>query len=524
MALVAFFCLSLPQISAAVTATELFSDGNRLFHDDLYWAALLRYSQASDAGMDTPLLDYNTGVTHYRAKQYARANEALLKASRYGPLRSIAHYNLGLNAYRMGDTEAALSWFRSARDQQQDRDISDLANAAIRALQEQNAEPDVMVNQRLTQQQSDQLTNFDLRILVGAGVDDNVYQTPGESYVDLTDPARPTIDPVVQSGMFIPVSLNAVYQVNSLEHEGFFAAYRFAGKFYQDQILNQADEFLQELAFGSEYRRSSEGRERRVYSAFKIAQHDEIYYDPDTGTERIVGGVDISDRMSYLRYGPEFWMRETFGALSVGVRVKGQLWNYEEPVAVPAYDHEFWSVGVNTQYDFTPTSLIRLTAEYYTRRFSDRPAYELNGSQPAGGPTVRYDYVEAGISARQRITDSMWLGLNYRRTSREDRHVGYYDYDRDEYSAEYHLQLGQRFEFEVNGLYRIYDYQNAFAFNVPTAGRKTLEVAQVSVLATYKITDSLALVGEYMLRNVVSNDPRLDHDRGIFMLAVRWSP
>ena len=110
-----------------------------------------------------------------------------------------------------------------------------------------------------------------------------------------------------------------------------------------------------------------------MYSAFKIAQHEDTYYDPDTGVERSAGGQDISDRMSYLRYGPEFWIREKFGPLTVGAFAKGQLWDYEEVETVPEYDHEFWALGVNTQYSFTSTSLVRLTAEYYTRLFSDRP-------------------------------------------------------------------------------------------------------------------------------------------------------
>ena len=58
--------LALPQGASAATAGELFADGNRLFRDDLYWAALLRYRQAGEAGMDTPLLHYNTGVAHYK--------------------------------------------------------------------------------------------------------------------------------------------------------------------------------------------------------------------------------------------------------------------------------------------------------------------------------------------------------------------------------------------------------------------------------------------------------------------------
>lgn len=521
---VALLCVAIPQIALAVTTTELFADGNRLFRDGLYWAAILRYNQAADGGMDTPLLHYNLGVAHYRAKQYDRAREALLKANRYLALQVVSDYNLGMVAYRTGDLDEALRRFRSARDQKQRRDISRLASRAIREIQKQSVLEEVAVAQTTAIEEDKEVTNLELRIRLGAGFDDNVYRTPSESYVDLGDPAQPVVDPVVQSGMFVPISLAAVYRVNSFEHEGFFGSYRFAGRFYTDKALNQADEYLQELAFGTEYRRRGEDRERRVYSAFKIGQHSETYYDPDTGIERSAGGSDISDRLSYLRYGPQFWILESFGPLSVGAHVKGELWDYEETTTVPEYDHEFWSLGLNTQYHFTSTSLVRLTAEYYTRRFSDRPAFELNGTQPAGNPTVRYDYTEFGISARQRITRSMWLGATYRQTDREDRHLGYNNYSRDEYSVEFHMRLGNSFDFELRGNFRQYDYENSFAFNNPAAGRKTLETAEAGVSVTYDLTDSFDLVGEYLLRDVSSNDTRIAYDRGMFMLALRWSP
>jgi hypothetical protein len=94
------FCVAAGQASFAMTAEEAFSDGNRLFRDDLYWAALLRYRQASDAGMDTPLLHYNTGVAHYRAGQHIRARESLRRAAESPALAVLAHYNLGLNGSR----------------------------------------------------------------------------------------------------------------------------------------------------------------------------------------------------------------------------------------------------------------------------------------------------------------------------------------------------------------------------------------------------------------------------------------
>ena len=59
----------------AMTAEQYFADGNRLFRDDLYFAALLRYRQAGEEGMDAALLHYNMGIAHYRARgsTFARA-------------------------------------------------------------------------------------------------------------------------------------------------------------------------------------------------------------------------------------------------------------------------------------------------------------------------------------------------------------------------------------------------------------------------------------------------------------------
>lgn len=520
LALVMF--LAAPQNAAAATANELFTDGNRLFRDDLYWAALLRYGQASDAGMDTPLLHYNTGVAHYRAQQYGRARAALLEASRHGPLQAISLYNLGLNSYAQGDINDALDFFRQARDQQQRADISNLARRAISQLNHELEMADWLEVPAAVRERERSFAHFDISARVGAGIDDNVFRSPSVSYVDLADPNRPLVTPNVQEGVFIPVSLTAKYQVNTLENEGFFGVYRLGGRYYQDKNLGNANEYLHEFGFGSEYRRRTERRERRIYSAFKIAQHDETYYDPDTGLERDLSGVQIGDRMSYIRYGPEMWMRQTFGRFSIGGRVKGQLWNYEKTTAVPEYDHEYWQIGVNSQIQFTSTSVLRLTAEYYTRRFGDRPSFDLDGNQFVGRRPVRYDYADYGIEARQRITRAIWFGVEFARTERIDQYLGYNNYLRDNYGAHLHLSMGDRFDLDVTAGYRIYHFENAFAFNDPAAGRKTLETATGGAMATFRMTDTLTLVGEYIYRDVASNDTRIAYGRSQILFGVRW--
>ena len=528
LALVATVVVLTPAQSAhAMTAEQYFADGNRLFRDDLYWAALLRYSQAQEDGLDTALLHYNMGVAHYRAEQHIRARESLLRALNDPSLRVATHYNLGLNAYALGDTEEALRWFRLARDQNENEDLQEFAVVAISririAKEREQEKPDEDEQLEEEREPERDFTDLELRAKVGYGNDDNVFRTPGEPYVDLSDPTLPVIVvPVVQSGAFVPVSLSARYMINGLPFEGFYGAYRMAGRYYVDEELENGNEYLHELSFGSEYYRKKEERVRHVHSAFKVAHHDEVYYDPDNGGSRTVNGVDVDDRMNYLRYGPEFSARQAGEKLSMGMKVKGQLWNYEETEVLPSYDHEYFLVSLFGQYKFTSTSLLRITADYYSRRFGSRPAFDLDGTQEITNPKLHYDYISLGLRARQRITDDMWFGFDVERTERTDKYVGYNNYTRDSFGFEFHWTPGRRFDLELDGIYSLYDFPNAFAFHNPAAGRKTQESLLAKVRASYRMTPGLSIFVEGRLKETVSNDIRIQYDRTQYVLGVRW--
>jgi hypothetical protein len=521
--LVAFVCLLQPTSALAANAREMFADGNRLFRDDLYWAALLRYGQAEEAGMNSPLLHFNTGIANYRAEQHIRARESLIKAAREPRLRAISHYNLGLNSYAANDLDDALRWLRKARDQQSNEDISELARIAIaRLLRESRADDPVLLK---AERREPEKKLFDLALTgrVSFGNDSNVYRSPSEPYVDLANPNTPIVVPTVQSGSFIPYDFGAKYTVNSFKHEGFFGAYRVNGRFYQDEPLKNANEYRHELSFGNEYFRKEESRQRRIYSAFTIAQHNETYFDPDDGTpRRSSGGVDIGDRMSYMRYGPEIWFRQSFSKFSFGGRLKGHLYNYEDVEAVPEYDHEYIRLGLNAQYKFTRTSLLRVVAEVYTRRYGDRPAFELDGQQLLGNPGIEYEYLEAGLTARQRMGKSFWFGFGYLRTEREDKYLGYNNYIRDTYDVDFNWRPGRKFRLEASAYYRVYDFENAFAFHNPIAGRKTLETVNGSLFATYDLAYDLTLMLQYNYRDVDSSDTRIAYDRSQYVLGIRW--
>lgn len=523
----AFLCLLTSLPAVAMTAQEAFQDGNRLFRDDLYWAALLRYEQAGKAGMDTALLHYNTGVAHYRAQQHIRARVSLLKAAQSSSLRVLSHYNLGLNAYAAGDIDDALKWFRQARDQEENERISEYAAVAIARLSVEKKAADPIVVRAEKRLEKRKFTNFDLHGRVGFGQDDNVFRSPSDPYTDFSGPTPVNVVPVVQSGAFLPVDFLGRYDVNSLKFESFFGQYRLAGRYYQDKELENANEWSHEFRFGSEFnRRRAEDRNSRVYSAFTIAQHVETYVDPDTGTPRTVNvnGVTevIDDRMNYVRFGPELSLRQDFKKLSFGLRIKGQLWDYKDTEFAPEYDHEYFRFGGNVQYKFGATSLLRVTLDKYSRRYSDRPSYDLNGNQLITNPNLRYDYLEYAFLARQRITKNMWFGFGYKNTDRQDRYLGYNDFTRDSYGFEYHWSPGRRFDLDFQGYYRIYDYPNAFAFHNPVAGPKTLETADAKLLASYRITGNLSIVAQVDRRETASTDTRIQYERTLYSLGVVW--
>ena len=299
------------------TAAEFFADGNRLFRDDLYWAALLRYGQAAEKGMNTPLLHYNTGVAHYRAGQHIRARDSLTRALTDPALRDVAHYNLGLNAWALGDTDEALRWLRLARDEAGDPRLQGFAVVAIARLRadlEQPSEHQAVVAER---REKRNLGNLDLRVGVGYGNDSNVFRSPAAPYIDRADPGQPIVTPQVQSGAFIPISLAARYTLNTYPLEGSYAAYRIAGRYYPD--FQNANEYVHEIGIGANYRRREAGRDRRIHGAFTIARHEEIYYDPDDGSTRTADGALVDERMKYFRYGPEFTASRSSEHLGVGI-------------------------------------------------------------------------------------------------------------------------------------------------------------------------------------------------------------
>jgi hypothetical protein len=516
---------------AQLSPLELFEEGNRLYRDELYWAALLRYRQAAEAGLSTPILHYNTGVAHYRARQYDRARDALLKSLDSPDLRVAAQHNLGLTEYAAGNNAEALRWFRLVRDQQQNPKLSAYATEAIARIRtDELAGVEEVVVETPTRDLDEPVARFEFQAAAGFGTDSNVYRSPGRPYTDYSNPAAPTVDPVTWSGAYIPFHLGARYRVDAYENEYFYAAYKLRGVAYQDVALNNADEYAQELSVGSEYRTYDKERERgsEVYSAFSIATHQETYFDPDDGSYFLIIDEDgeiqeLQTRMDYVRYGPELNFRQRFSDITFGLGFKGQLWNYENEEVVPEYDHEYLILSGFAQYHFFESSLIRLGIQGSLRNFGDRPAYDLNGDALTTNPDLEYQYLDVELTARQRITSRMWFGLEYLYSERTDKFVGYNDYIRDQYGANFRWHIGYRFDLDLSGIYMLYDFPRAFAFDNPEQARKSLERVDFRATGTFRLTEHLFVIGGINFVDSASNDTRIDFDRAQYSIAVRWA-
>lgn len=127
--------------------------------------ALQQFQRAQAAGLDTPVLHYNLGVTHYRLGNYTAARSSFQRLTRHETLAALAHYNLGLVAYRLRENDEAHRQFLLAHRLTKDPKLRHLTRQQIAQLA-----PDAPDGPR-----------WSATVSAGAGYDDNllVQETGG---------------------------------------------------------------------------------------------------------------------------------------------------------------------------------------------------------------------------------------------------------------------------------------------------------------------------------------------------------
>lgn len=117
-------------------AAARFDAGVAAYRDGDTAAALSAFEQARAAGLDTPQLHFNLGLSYYRLARYAEARAAFEQLARFPEYLYVADYHLGLVAARAGQRDRAEMLLRSVEQDAPEAALRDRARIARARLDE----------------------------------------------------------------------------------------------------------------------------------------------------------------------------------------------------------------------------------------------------------------------------------------------------------------------------------------------------------------------------------------------------
>lgn len=522
----------LASLAAAVEAqpppdgAALMREGNSLYRSGLYRAALLRYREAADAGIDSPLLDYNLGVVYYRLERYADAERSLALAAEDSRLAPLATYNRGLAQLALGDAAAAEASFMSVAKSPAKRDLRRLAERAAARARGAGSTGEPGPDRRTAggaQRPAERPRDFQLLAFARMAQDGNVYRAPSAPYVDLAAQGQPTVTPVVRSASFVPVDLIARYLLpNEAGDTDFIFAYRLDGDFYSGEFSN-ATTVSQRMSVGAHILLDERTNRRRTLdSAFFVRSHEETNYNPDDGLDRVINGEDISGQFRYRSAGAEVGFDHEIGRWRWGLDLTFERRQYEDVSLVTNYDHALYYGGVRMAREINGSTEISFGMQKYRRIYDERRSRDLTGALLSTNPALEYDYTGYEVGVKRRLGRSFELRLDYLLLDRADGFLGYYDY------AQRYVRLGaayrpnSRLAVSLSAGSRVYDYPNAFAYNVPAGGPRELDSTGVDLEIEYVFNRRISLWASIETLGVASTDARAQYDRSVSMLGVKW--
>lgn len=503
--------------------SSTYAQARAAFDRSDYGSAATLFQRAERAGYPDPVLFYNLGIAYYRLQKYPEAEAAFATAASVDRLAPLSYYNLGLVAKRTGDNRDAHGWFRQAAlHPEASIKLKRLARKAIASLPEVPRErPPLLV------EQDSNLKDF-LRFSFNAGYgqDSNIYRTPGDAYIDLSTPGAPLVTPEPQSGSFVPLDADVEFRWAPHENSYYFIRYDFDGKVYTKAENKNANAFRNRFMVGGRAFIPKKNGYRYFRSFFAVTRFDEDYYDRTDGQDQLVGTTDISDRLKRTKFGPHIYYHRERGRLGYGLRADAFINKYDNDFE-PEFNyldltHEQFQVGVHASFDVLKSTALRLNLDRYQRNYTRRKAKDLNGLRFTTNDELSYDYSEASLRVLQKLGQRASLSLAYQYTMREDNFEGYDDYNRHSGMAEATFET-RRFLVAAGLIYRIYDFPNGYAFDLPAAGEKTLDTLYANFEVGYWIRPRYQLLFTARMDVVESSDPRSAYDKNQLAFGMRWS-
>jgi tetratricopeptide (TPR) repeat protein len=509
------------QAAAQSRGNALMSEANQLFRSKLYSAALQRYREAEGAGASSALLDYNIGVTCYRLQKYDDAVIYLEKAYGDESLAALSAYNLGLSEHAAGRADEANHWFDVAATRARGTPLETLARQSLEQARSGGASAQ-SIEPRRVGPQAPPLGDLNIVVRTGMGKDDNPNRSPSEPYVDLASPGTPTVVPEPVPSNFTPVQATVQYALhNESGDTDLIIGYDFDGDYYAQEFAN--DEKSQRLRVGANVLLGDNGTRRRfLESQLFFVRHDQRNYDPDNGVDRTLGDAEIWQQYSYDAAGLQAKFDHTLGKWQWGFDALAEHRDYDSVPLIADYDTDLYLLKLRAGYALTDATSLRVALHSYKRQADKRQSRDIDGTLLSTYPPLDYDYRGLELGLTHRVLRWISLDFSYLRLDRTDGFEGYANYTQDIIGARAVLRPGRRWTLSAGATLRDYSYPNAFAFNDPAAGPKSLHDVVTDLSADVAVTKSLSLSFDLASTDVTSTDPRAAYARQRSWLGVVW--
>ncbi|MDQ6983798.1 MAG: hypothetical protein Q9M44_03690 [Ghiorsea sp.] len=353
---------------------------------------------------------------------------------------------------------------------------------------------------------------------VGMGYNSNVYHAPSATYIDLAKNAAPTIVPNVQGGLFVPMKIAVDYAVV----EDVNLTYKFNGRFHLDTALSAADtsnhkiKLMKKMDLG-------EGMSLRVEGF--LGSHTRLYVDRDTGTEQLSNaGLNVSNRYTYQDSGVEGELRKAISGVTLKLKGKYALLNYDEPVVISSLDHTLLQLGGFAEMKAMKNKAkFTVGYEYMTRAYDNRRSRDLN-AKLGTNPFLNYTFNTISGRVSYKVNADMRVFLDGDLITRKDDFVGYNDYTKTNLKLRVLHKLNREMSVRAKVAYSKISYDRAFAFENPTLPIKTSSITTASLKGKYKWNGfgDPTLWADTTYQNVDTNDLRYKYSYTELALGGDW--
>ncbi len=368
----------------------------------------------------------------------------------------------------------------------------------------------------------------------GLSYNSNIYRSPANSYVDFFADRTGgiTVNPIVQSGFFVPLKADVTYENLLHKKWNFIADYDFRSHLYLNETFRNANQYRHRGTLGAQYKiHNFKKRKSSIYGGLILGDQQRDYYDRDTGKNKVRGDSldDVSDLYSFSTVGAEFeyrYWRKLDWNFRLGLTVEQR--DYAKVTIGSEYDHLFTRLRIDYNYRFNRVFRLALDYSFTMQEYDERSSRNLHGQLFPRHPALEYHFNRIGFTITQRIDRKLRFRYGYELTTREDKYLGYNDYTQHEFYASVRYRATPKLTMSASAIVRDMNYPNAWNFDRDPALHPAItDTSHKSALNTnllaeidYILNKRVSLFGSIAYRNNDNSDDRFNYDRTIFMIGA----